>query len=95
MADPHRSPEAGDGTDVEPDGSPRSAPPRAPRWVKVSALIVGILILVIAVLMLTGFGGSHGPGRHTGLSNTAPVDLVDFPSPGNAADPQLRVVSHR
>ena len=31
-----------------------------PRWFKVSALVVGLLILVVVVLLFTG----HGPGRH-------------------------------
>lgn len=34
-----------------------------PRWVKVSAIIVGVLILVAVAVMLIG-GGNHGPGRH-------------------------------
>ena len=39
-------------------------PPRMPRWVKVSAIVVGVLILLFLVLQLTGIGGQHGPGRH-------------------------------
>ena len=42
----------------------RESPPRAPRWVKVAAVVVGVLILVFLVLQLTGIGGEHGPGRH-------------------------------
>jgi hypothetical protein len=38
--------------------------PGAPRWVKVSAIVVGALAVVAAVLMLAGVGGPHGPGRH-------------------------------
>ncbi|ABM10798.1 hypothetical protein FHR86_003688 [Paenarthrobacter ilicis] len=35
----------------------------APRWVKVSAIVAGILLLVaVAVMVLSG--GEHGPGRH-------------------------------
>ncbi|MEO5316853.1 hypothetical protein DC347_19580 [Pseudarthrobacter sp. AG30] len=42
-----------------------------PRWVKVSAIVAGILILVvIAVMLLTG--GQHGPARH-GFGIAAPV----------------------
>jgi hypothetical protein len=38
--------------------------PTRPRWVKV-AIIVGILVLVVLILALTGvLGGQHGPGRH-------------------------------
>lgn len=44
-----------------------------PRWVKVSALIAGILILVVvAVMLLTG--GEHGPARH-GLGAGADVSV--------------------
>jgi hypothetical protein len=42
-----------------------------PRWVKISAITAGVLILVvIAVMLLTG--GQHGPARH-GLGFGAPV----------------------
>jgi hypothetical protein len=37
-------------------------PPRAPRWVWISAVVVGVLAVVAAALLL--FGGQHGPGRH-------------------------------
>ena len=40
------------------------SPPGMPRWVKVTALVVGILVLVFLVLQLTGIAGQHGPGRH-------------------------------
>jgi hypothetical protein len=39
-------------------------PPRAPRWVKVSAIVVGVLILLVVIVMLAGLGGDHGPARH-------------------------------
>lgn len=42
-----------------------------PRWVKVSAIVAGILIVVvIAVMLLTG--GQHGPARH-GFGLGAPI----------------------
>ena len=42
-----------------------------PRWVKVSAIVAGVLILVvIAVMLLTG--GQHGPARH-GFGIGAPI----------------------
>jgi hypothetical protein len=40
-------------------------PPSTPRWVKVSGIIVGVLVLVFVILQLTGVGpgaGGHGPG---------------------------------
>jgi hypothetical protein len=44
---------------------PSESGPGMPRWVKVSAIVVGVLILLVVVLALTGvLGGQHGPGRH-------------------------------
>jgi hypothetical protein len=37
--------------------------PGIPRWVKVSGLVVIVLAVVLAVLMLTGVLGEHGPGQ--------------------------------
>jgi cytochrome b561 len=48
------------------------APPGVPRWVKVAAIVVGLLILVFLVLQLTGIAGEHGPGMH-GSSGPVPV----------------------
>ena len=41
------------------------APPSAPRWVKVSVVIAGVVtILVVALVVLGGHGpGQHGPGQ--------------------------------
>lgn len=55
-------------------------PPRMPRWVKVSALVVGLLVLLFVILRLTGVGGEHGPGRHVSGA-TAP--LVGTPGLGH------------
>lgn len=38
--------------------------PGTPRWVKVSGIIVGVLVLLFLVILFTGVGGPHGPGRH-------------------------------
>ena len=48
---------------------PKYAP--APRWVKVSGGFVAAIVVLMAILMLTG----HGPGRHFGAG----------PSPMNPA----------
>ena len=37
--------------------------PGIPRWVKVSGIICGVLVLLAVILMLAG-GGRHGPWRH-------------------------------
>ncbi len=50
---------------VEPDRETiTSTPPKTPRWVKVSGIIVIVLILLVGVMTLTGAGGEHNPGRH-------------------------------
>jgi hypothetical protein len=41
----------------------------APRWVKVFGIIVIVLVVLFAILQLTGLGGSHGPGRHLSSSS--------------------------
>lgn len=38
--------------------------PGAPRWVKVSGIVVIVLVLSVLFMLITGIGGSHGPGRH-------------------------------
>ena len=68
MGDPRPDPESSDaGNDLgaRPD---RGSTTGTPRWVKVAGIIAALLILLFVVLMLTGRGGGHGPGRH------APVD---------------------
>ena len=37
-------------------------PPSAPRWVKVAAIVAGVILAAILVMALAG--GEHGPGRH-------------------------------
>jgi hypothetical protein len=62
MGDP--PPYRGTGGDpgVEPD---RESTGGIPRWVRMSGIIVGVLVLLVIVLALTGvLGGPHGPGRH-------------------------------
>jgi hypothetical protein len=51
--------------------SSSESPPRMPRWVKVAAIVVGVLLLLFVVAQLTGLAGEHGPGRH--LSGHAPA----------------------
>ncbi len=38
-------------------------PPRAPRWVKVFA-VIGLVLLALLVVAFLVRGGQHGPGRH-------------------------------
>ena len=37
-----------------------------PRWVKVFAAITLLVLLLFAIVLITGRGGEHGPGRHDG-----------------------------
>ena len=39
-------------------------PYSTPRWVKIVGIIALVVVLLVAILMLTGVGGDHGPGRH-------------------------------
>lgn len=52
-----------------------------PRWVKAFGIIALVLIFLVVVLLLTGRGGGHGPGRHT-----SEVDMS-----GGHTGPQPRV----
>ena len=36
-----------------------------PRWVKISAIVTGLLVVLAVVAFAIG-GGNHGPGRHLG-----------------------------
>jgi hypothetical protein len=52
-------------TSVEAEEPTDSASPTGtPRWVKVFALALAVLVLLIAILLITGIGGEHGPSRH-------------------------------
>ncbi|WP_032998319.1 hypothetical protein [Rhizobium leguminosarum] len=44
--------------------------PGMPRWVKISGAVLTMAILLAAVLMVSGIGGQHGPGRHLPLGDT-------------------------
>ncbi len=45
--------------------------PGTPHWVKVFGIIGIVLVLLVVVIMFTGVGGEHGPGRH--LRSDAPA----------------------
>lgn len=60
-------------------------PPGMPRWVKVSAIVVGVLVLVFLVLQLTGIAGNHGPGRHSSAGLTPPVGFTESAPPASAS----------
>ena len=60
---------------TDPPRDPGPKPPAMPRWVKVSGIIVGVLLLLVAILAITGvLGGEHGPGRHLPGGHRPPID---------------------
>lgn len=61
MADPPAHPDTGDDIGVTHQ---HGSPPGAPRWVKVSLILVAVLVLGFVLLKIAGVGGGHGPGRH-------------------------------
>ncbi|MQA10259.1 MAG: hypothetical protein GEU98_17245 [Pseudonocardiaceae bacterium] len=69
MADPSRHTGTAHNTE-------HTLPPRMPRWVKVAAIVAGLLILVFVVLKLSGIGGEHGPGRHLSAGDTASATVM-------------------
>jgi len=38
--------------------------PGTPGWVKAAGIVIGVLVLLSAIVIFTGVGGPHGPGRH-------------------------------
>jgi len=58
MANRPPNPGTDDDSGVRPTAD---RPPGTPRWVKVFGLIAIVVVLLIAIMLLTG----HGPGRHT------------------------------
>ena len=41
-----------------------------PLWVKIAGVVTLAVVALALVLLLTGRGGSHGPGRHTSDGDT-------------------------
>lgn len=71
MTDAPRHPDTGD------------TPPGVPRWVKISAIVVGVLVVLVVAVMIVS-GGEHGPGRHTSSGDTPPTSVPSqhTPPPG-------------
>jgi hypothetical protein len=53
-------------------GDDRPSPPRMPRWVKVSGIVVAVLVILVVLMMLLA-GGGHGPGRHMPGIQSPPI----------------------
>jgi len=57
MADLSPSPDTSDDTGM---GSAVGPAPSTPRWVKVFGIIALVVVLLVAIMLISG----HGPGRH-------------------------------
>ena len=69
------------GPDAEPGPPEAEVPSGMPRWVKAAAIVLGLLLLLLLVLQLTGIAGDHGPGMH----DSSGVD----PASGRTASPTV------
>jgi hypothetical protein len=56
-----------------PPAGDRSTPPAMPRWVKLSAVVLGLLVLIFVILHLLGGGG---PGRHMSGQGAPAITLA-------------------
>lgn len=48
----------------------------APRWVKIFAIAAAFLALLVAIVLITGLGGNHGPARHISSSEAQTPDAA-------------------
>ncbi|HET7397472.1 MAG TPA: hypothetical protein VFJ94_03025 [Intrasporangium sp.] len=55
-----------DTTDEDPaSGRRRATPgPPAPRWVRLTWVVLLALAVLVLIALVTGLGGAHGPARH-------------------------------
>lgn len=74
------------GDDAKPAGQ---SPPGAPRWVKVTAIVIVVVVLALIVSKLAGV--EHGPGRHGGSDGQTPSSVVapDAASSGQSSGGQV------
>lgn len=61
MTDASNSPDPNGDGGAEPEGRSSYS---TPRWVKIAGIIALILVLVVALALITGVAGPHGPRRH-------------------------------
>ena len=57
-------------TAVTTPPSERESTTATPRWVKVFGIVALVVVVLFVVVVLTGRGGEHGPGRHTPAAET-------------------------
>ncbi len=74
-------------------------PYSTPRWVKIVGIIALVLVLLIGILLLTGVGGEHGPGRHLPAGSpgaqTPPSSLIADRSPSGGLGRHPSPTEHR
>ena len=75
---PDREDHADDADLVTDDGAASGTP----RWVKVSGTLALVVFVLFVVLLISGRGGGHGPGRHSGDAPT-PASTVAEPGRTN------------
>ena len=59
-----------------------------PRWVKIFGIVALLLVLLVAIILLSGLGGDHGPGRHLpsgAVSDTPPAGATENRAPSAVA----------
>ena len=56
-------------------GADQASPPRMPRWVKLSLILVAVLVLAVVIVMLIA-GGGHGPSRHAPGIQAPPISVI-------------------
>ena len=61
--------------------------PGTPRWVKVFGIAFLALALLIVIIMKTGVGGQHGPGRHMPSGDTPPSSIQTPPGQHGVQQP--------
>jgi hypothetical protein len=71
------------------DEADRDAPPRMPRWVKIPAIVIVVLVVLFIGLRVAGFEhgpGQHGPDQHgPGQHGGAPSEVVDDRHPAEGS----------
>ena len=73
-----------------------ASPPRMPRWVKLSLILVTVLVLAVVIAMLIA-SGDHGPSRHAPGIQLPPISVTAnvAPSGGGLGGLAPSEVSHR